>query len=393
MKKIKRIFLLTFMFTFILSSLMSCLYQANNKSTLYTNCKLRVADGGSGVGIGFPRYEDRLASTGTVNVKVIMVDFPDAAATLTPAAAYAKISGATATFNEMSYGRFNYSLSPVLHWYRMSKRTTQYSYSNYESHHAYIQEAIELADADVDFSSVDSVVILANPDAATFWPIGPARVDNPGFGVTADGKELLNVVTSGHDLNSWGSIWLNHEATHTLGLIDLYAYNGGHNNLSFTGEFSYMGLNSFDSNSPGLTAWERWLLEWIDDDQIQCANPLKSGSFTTLITPMGVTGGKKAVMVPVGNTKVLVVESRRAQGIDANIQKTGALVYTVDSSIGTGKGAIQVYPINASDPLYKKSIRKKGESVSVGKIKVEVLSSTSAGDRVRISASDNFFSF
>ena len=381
---------------FLFASLMfvSSLVGCSKKSTtpLYSNCKLTIPTDQSQVSIGgFPRNPNRLASTGTVNVTVIMVDFPDAVATKNPAQAYAMISGATATFTEMSYGRLNYSMTPTLQWFRMSKKSTEYSFEKYQTHHDYIQEAVALADSTVDFSNTDLLVVLANPDSEGIGTRGPTLAVNPGSGVTADGKEMLNVVTSAHDLNTWGSIWLNHESTHALGLVDLYTYNPESHTaaglLPYTGGFGYMGYNSFESNAPGLTAWERWVLGWLDDSQVLCANPRIAGEINTLITPLGQTGGQKAVVIPISDAKVVVVESRRALGIDANIVKTGALVYTVDSSLGSGYGPIEVFPRGSeADPLFTASPRTAGEVVDAGGMHVEVVTSDATGDTVKITA-------
>jgi M6 family metalloprotease-like protein len=363
-----------------------------NSDSLYTNCKLTIPKDQSQISIGgFPRNPDRISSTGTVHVTVIMVDFPDAIATKTPAQAYAMVSGAAATLNEMSYGRLTYAMTPNLQWSRMSKTSTQYNFSSGQSHRAYIQEAIQLTDAAVDFSNTDLLVVLANPDSEGIGTRGPTLTLAAGSGITADGNEMLNFVTSAHDLNNWGSIWLTHESTHALGLVDLYAYKPESNSaaalLTYTGGFSYMGYNSFESNAPGLTAWERWVLGWIDDSQILCSNPRIDGEINTLITPIGQTGGQKAVVIPISETKVVVVESRRASGIDANIVKTGALVYTVDSSIGSGYGPIEVFPRGSeADPLFTASTRAGGESVDVGGMHIEVTTSDATGDTVKITA-------
>jgi M6 family metalloprotease-like protein len=275
----------------------------------------------------------------------------------------------------------------------MSKASNQYDFASGTGHREYIQEAVNLADSVVDFSTTQSLVILANPDSTGIGSFGPAMIGSPGNGIIADGNEMLNAVTSAYDLNIWGSIWLNHEVTHTLGLVDLYAYKPKSQTeaglLPYTGDFSYMGNNSFESNAPGLTAWERWLLGWLSDSQILCANPRSDGEINTLITPLSTTGGQKAVVIPVSGTKVVVVESRRASGIDANIAKTGALVYTVDSSIQSGYGPMNVYPRGgADDASFAQSIRAAGESAVASGIKVEVVSSEAAGDTVKITAED-----
>lgn len=364
-----------------------------NTSELFSNCKLPIADGRGGVAIGgFPRYSERLRSTGTVNVTFLMVDFPDSVATMSVATAYAKVSGAKQFFSDMSYSKMNYNMSaPSSSWIRMPKASTQYSFGTYQNHIAYVRDAVTAADSTVDFSNTDSLVIIQNPDTTSISSIGPSMALSAGQGVTADGKEMLNIVTSGNDINVHGYLWLNHEVTHTLGLVDLYssspASSSFHDSLPYTGGFSLMGLSSISAMfAPSMLAWERYVLGWIDDSQVTCVNPRKDGEATALLAPINTTGGMKALIVPVGQYKVVVIESRRRQNVDANLTKEGALVYSVDSSIQSGKGPIKVFPTGSeADPWFAQSPRSAGESVIVEGIKVEVLSSNSEGDTVKVS--------
>jgi len=353
-------------------------------------CKLPVADGRGDVSIGgWPRISERSKTTGRVVSTVIMVDFPDAPATMTPQAAFALISGATATFNEVSYGQLNYEFSPQYKWYRMSKSAAQYAplTKSFDALRAYIVEATALANAEVDFSSTDNIVILANPDASGLGTQGPAFAAINKTGLTLDGKYISNGTTSAYDLNTWKSIWLNHEITHAMGLVDIYAYTtensaNEYDTLRYTGEFSYMGDLDALSNAPGLFAFERWNLGWIDDAQIICSSEKQ---ISQLITPVQSAGGVKAVILPISSTKALVVESRRALGLDSRLAKSGALVYTVDSSVQSGNGPVRVYPSSVStDPRYLQAPRAVGESVTVEGITVTVASASSAGDTVTI---------
>ena len=362
----------------------------STSNTSITECKLPVADGRGDVSIGgWPRITERSKTTGTVNATVIMVDFSDAPATMTPQAAFAKISGATATFSEVSYGQLNYSFNPRYKWYRMSKPSTQYAplTQSFLTHRAYIAEAAALADAEVDFSTTDNIIILANPDARGLGDAGPAFTAIRGNGLTLDGKYISNGTTSAYDLNYWKSIWLNHEITHAMGLVDVYAATrenaaNSYDGHRYVGEFSYMGFSSFDGNAPSLFAFERWNLGWLEDSQIVCSS---AKEISQLITPVQSAGGIKAVIVPLSRTKALVVESRRAIGIDKNIAKTGALVYVVDSSLQSGYGPVKIYPSSvATDPRYLQAPRAVGESVTVEGITVSVTSATSAGDIVSI---------
>lgn len=377
-------------FVSIFLSLAACGGNKNSSKSL-DECKLTNKSGNPLASIGaFPRNSNRLKSTGVVRSTVIFVDFPNSPATLTPAQAFAKVSGATDTFTEMSYGRMQYVMTPHLTWLRMSGNSSTYTLSTSVGQAAYITEALSLADAAVDFSATDNLVVIANPSDAAIGTSGPAYLRNAGSGITVDGKEILNASTSAYDLNTWGSIWLNHETGHNLGLVDLYAgttLNPANPNdvIRYTGEFSYMGKNSFNINSPGLTAWERWVLGWLDDSQIQCASPTQGAPISAFLTAIQDSGGLKSLIVPISSSKVLVVESRRKKGIDSNLNKEGALVYTVDATIDTAMGPMQVYPIDSSDTLYLKAPRTAGESVTVGDFKVEVLVSATKGDVVRVS--------
>ena len=355
------------------------------------DCKLPVADGRGDVSIGgWPRISERSKVLGDVTATVIMVDFPDAPATMTPADALARISPAQDVFKEMSYGKMNYNFKPQLKWYRMSKNSSDYVSGGWTfiKHREYITEAAKLADSEVDFSNTDSLIILANPDARGIGMSGPAFAAVRGNGITLDGRYITNGATSAYDLNNWKSIWLNHEISHTMGLVDLYAFttsdrSNRYDGFRYTGEFSYMGFSSYQSNSPSLLAFERWNLGWIEESQIEC---VKSSQFTKLITPVQTSGGTKAVIVPISSTKAVVVESRRALGIDSAINKSGALVYLVDSSIQSGLGPIKVFPSDlVNDPRYLKAPRAQGESVTVEGITIKVIKSDASGDTVEIS--------
>lgn len=357
-------------------------------------CKLRIADGRGDVAIGgWPRPAGRMRSIGTVVATVVMVDFADAPATMSPEEAFAKIAPSSEIFDEVSYGRLDYRIEPVLRWYRMSRPSTDYAplTSSFEHHRAYLAEAVALADADVDFSATESLIVLANPDAAGLGEAGPAFAPiSMDDGIAVDGTVLMNGATSAHDLNHWGAIWLNHEITHTLGLPDLYAFDGPEQ-FPYTGEFGYMGLSSLDANAPGLLAWERWVLGWLDDDQITCLAAPPSGSVPVVLSPIGTVGGPKAVVVALGPTRALVAEARTATGLDAGIRKEGVLVYTVDTSVQSGFGPVRVSPADSPDPAvgyatFFDAPRAAGESVDVEGIRVTVVSRDADGFRLELSA-------
>lgn len=337
------------------------------------------------VGLGLPNPAFKMPSVGDVKTIVLFADFSDVPATQTPEELLNIISpGAETYYAEMSYGRMNWTLQPHPVWLRLSQPSAHYGEGirSYDGHLAFIQEAVTLADADVDFSTADSVIVLVPPEASAI-PYGPAFGASPGGGYFADGKTFANGATSGADLPGWGSYWLNHETGHMMGLPDLYAYQYDANNYPdqhrFVGDFSLMGF--IDGSAPGFFAFERWQLSWLDDAQIVCQT---SADQTTTLTPIETQGGIKAVIVPISEGKALVVESRRPVGVDAELVKSGALVYLADTSIYSGEGTITVLPVSEGDPYRVQSPLAMGESITVEGITVTVIASDDLGDTVQI---------
>jgi len=351
---------------------------------LITQCKIQ-SYAFTNVGLGLPNPSYKLPSLGSVKTAVLFADFSDAPATQTPEEIFSMISpDAEKFFNDTSYGKMNWVLEPHFIWLRLSQPSAHYGEGirSYDGHLEFIQEAVDLADAEVDFSTVDSVVVMVPPQA-TGVGYGPAFGANSGQGYQADGKVFSNGVTSGADLTGWGFLWLNHETGHTLGLPDLYSYQYDVNNYDdqhrFVGGFGLMGF--IDGKAPEFFAFERWQLGWLDDTQIYC---LTEGEHTITINAVETSGGTKAVMIPVSANKVVVVESRRAVGYDTDLPKEGALVYTVDTSIYSGEGTLVVNPVLANDPYRYESPLAVGESVTVEGVTVTVLEATDQGDTVQV---------
>jgi M6 family metalloprotease-like protein len=227
---------------------------------------------------------------------------------------------------------------------------------------------VALADPEVDFTGIDEVVVLATPNAnvIAYGPTWTGGSFDDGS-ITPDGQYITNGVTSGVDILYWGYLWLPHEMGHSLSFVDVYDYDG---RPGYSGEFSLM--NDIAGHAPEYLAWERWHAGWLDDDQILCV----ASDTTATIGPIEVSGGPKAAVVKVGPNRVVVIESRRAVGYDHALQREGAVVYVVDTSIESGYGPIQV----ANDRL----ALLPGESVTVDGVTVTVSGATAAGDTIII---------
>jgi M6 family metalloprotease-like protein len=335
-----------------------------------------------GVGLGFPRIANRAPTTGDVHIKVLFVDFSDAVATRTPQQVMGILSpGAEQFYAAVSAGRMHLVFDPVYTWLRMSKPTSGYPWDplTFDGQKAYIQEAVQLA-GNLDVSTTDAFVVIANPDVTAF-AYGPAFVANPGDGYTAGPRAFDNGATSGNDMTRWGSGWFNHEFGHAMGLIDLYELGiANPQTFHYTGGFSMMG--NILGRAPEYLGWERWLLGWVDDDAVLCTSP---GQSAAILTPVELAGGAKIVVVPTGATTALVVESRRAMGYDHALSGEGLLVYSIDTSISTGAGAVKVLPIKDSDYAKTSALIGVGDSLTQGGVTITHVAQDTAGDHITVS--------
>ena len=323
-----------------------------------------------------------IRSSGSVHAKVIFIDFPDAASSESPESILdAWMTPGVDWLNRTSYGRVSVILDPVIQWFRMPKPASAYGDPGFsqDTHREYIADALAVADPSVDFSQTDFIYIVAARTRSI--PGSPTFRGPPGTFVL-DGRQLGPAVTFGFDAYTWGRMTLPHETGHLFGLPDVYSHVPPWH--QFVGVWDYMG-DHYDPTD--LSAWHRLKLGWLDPVQFTCAD----GGKTTVaaLTPLGASDGMKAIFVRTSGTTGLLVENRQPVGNDAGICDSGALVYTVDSSVKTGEGPMHVvggdisgrgcgYGLRSDAPLHI------GESANVGNVKIEVIGGTPKSLSVRV---------
>ena len=184
--------------------------------------------------------------------------------------------------------------------------------------------------------------------------------------------------------------WWIHEMFHFgIGFDD--HYGDGKRNVNT--EYGMGHLTMMTPWGGDLTTWEKWRLGFIQDSQIQCKTD--SAPSTHWIAPSTVqTQESKAVVIPISQTKAVVIETLRPGGLFYKhpLQSQGALVYEVDLmqqehgmgmklSLPMGR-TIDSHPVfMASAPL------KQGESTITNGYKITVLEAGTFGDVVRIEKS------
>jgi hypothetical protein len=176
-----------------------------------------------------------------------------------------------------------------------------------------------------------------------------------------------------------------HETGHLFGLHDLYVSPGD----AVYGTWDLMS-NSWSVGAIELNAWNRYLMGWLTDSQINCLNAadLNSTGVNQLIDPIArVNDLTKAVVVRLSSSKILVIESRRNEGLDVlTPSQEGSLVYTVDMSIPSIKGGwkVQRRP-GSTDPEFVDAALRVGDVITVEGVRIEVVSRGQNGDTVKIS--------
>ncbi|MBM3755842.1 MAG: hypothetical protein FJW38_17885 [Acidobacteria bacterium] len=160
---------------------------------------------------------------------------------------------------------------------------------------------------------------------------------NPGQGVRFDGAEVRHVITLGRDTRlaipqyRWHVI--SHETGHLMGLPDLYLFSGTDVHAPI-GAWDNMGLISIGAH---FTAWQKRKLGWLAGEEFACVT---ARSARVDLSPLSTSSGVRGVAVKIGPSKAIVAEVRRKIGHDARLCEPGLLVYTVDSSIASGRGPL-----------------------------------------------------
>ncbi|MBJ27919.1 MAG: hypothetical protein CL776_03880, partial [Chloroflexi bacterium] len=162
-----------------------------------TPCRLKQGEQ-SFFSSGFPISSIRMSSTGSPRVAVLFVDFPDVNAVNSTESVFSKsIPGAEYYLETMSSGKLDLQFEPLHKWLRMSgelESYDQFEWSPAENQAQFIQEAVDLADPDFDFSEIDSVIIIVDENALSI-PLSSAFVpgeQGTNRSLSADGNVIRN---------------------------------------------------------------------------------------------------------------------------------------------------------------------------------------------------------
>ena len=339
---------------------------------------------------GFPRPEWAGRSVGTVRVAVLFVDFSDApAAHTTGEEAELGLPFMKKYLETVSYGRLDLEFEPLHRWLRAEESYLHYIEPGaFEVGDRIHQEAVRLADAEFDFVGFDTVMVVL---PGSFFYSGVARGSVSTDEGVVDNTIRINAYPLGWSgqPRPWGLVAAQ-KTVANFGLVDLYPYNRDRHRhppppsdqMWINHQFGLMGLWAFFSaperdtrlryvwhypsgwqtggyarhlHAAEMLAWSRWRLGWLDAAQVHCVTEPRT---TFTLRPVAFPGeGIVMVAVPLSETEVMVIESRRRLGYDhgnpyvvpdgprtvlPSLAGEGVLVYTVDAALGSGSVPIEV---------------------------------------------------
>ncbi|CAN2187176.1 M6dom_TIGR03296, M6 family metalloprotease domain [Candidatus Nanopelagicaceae bacterium] len=359
-------------------------------------CKIQTTNPAS-TSIGWPRPSDAVPSQGNIRAVTLLVDFEDLKHNDDALRVWKtqQIPAAENFYKKTSYGKMNLKVDLIEKIFHINKSVLSY---NLDTAHGapmksnadvsgLIRDSVLIADPDIDFSKYDYVNVV-NPNTTLIGFEGAS-----GSNVVVDGKQISRA--------TFGPIreykddplkynWLVHESGHLLGLM--HPYNNGPEGRYGNGAYPAWDLMGHAlTTTPEFLVWNKFLLGWVDERNLNCIASSKPTEAIQLISPISENGpGVKGIMVHISDTKVLVVENRRSSEFNEIFNNNGGIVvYTVDGTIPDSKGAVQYFYSTFSQNLdnLMLSALKPGEFVKVQNIQISVLSSVQAGDYVKVTLS------
>ena len=388
---------------------------------------------------GFP-LRTQVPSTGVLRVAVLFLDFPDARARhTTQQEAELGLPYIETYLEAASYGRLNVEFTPLHRWLR-----APHGYRSYSSTTATPAldnpldpdtEAVRLADPDFDFADHDAVVVvLPSSHFGDGLATGSIRTEE---GTLARVRINFSALAGTRQPLEWGLIAA-HELAHALGLLDLYPADSSlrdhpeppRGKRWVANQIGLMGLwanfltsegdprlahavhrpggrrftaYAYDLQAREMLAWSRWQLGWLQPGQVRCLSGLETEE-TVTIRPVASPGaGTAMAAIPLSETEIIVMESRRLIGYDAGHEYTyrdgatttlptlaggGVLVYVVNAALFGGQMPVRVIgpPDNPYPILHFKDypLLTQGDSVSVGGFTITVRSSDDHTDVLTI---------
>ena len=384
----------------------SFVYQAPSEpSSDVELCKTKEASNSRGMtGAGFPEWNSLTPKTGKVKWALIPLDFADVPGDANfRSRVDDQMKLLSDWFTTVSEGKLTVEWVVSDKWVRMPGRSSDYAIERSDNLDRSTNglklwnTAMTQSDLSFDFTGIQTVNFIL-PLSQTFlketvqgfpWDAGVKNF------ITNEGK-VDSFSLPGNFMDQGGreywSYWA-HEFGHAIGLPHV----GSSRESNPFQAYDLMGTQ--DGPSRELSGWLRFYGGWFNKERVYCQEVSKLKSVDVTLVPLSDNlPGIKIVVVPVTQTKTLIIESRRVTKFDCTTPtaRNGVLAYLYDSKLGHGDAFLTPFspserPLerdscgskNFSTPPTRDLLIHEGESVTVEGVRVEVLMHGNY-DRIRI---------
>ena len=344
-----------------------------------------------------------------LNVQVIPIEFTDFPSSKTVLADHEKyFNYIKSGYYNISDGQVNVNFKIPSNYFKINKKISSYDTGkrydrgggiwNWVSMdmNAMFKDIVSAVDPAIDFSNLDLVFFVVPPTTDNDYISHGFPAPYPQLR-TAEGFMpywYFSPPMAEVNRKSWYGVepFLHlHELMHGMNKLDDHYGDGEFGRTdgdAGTGNWSTMSGMSTD-----FLFWDKWITYMVSDEQVLCAKT--DSTSTHWIKPSNYFGKEeKMLVIPVGSTKVLVVESMRAAGFNLKLPKIseGALVYLVDiTKTGHGRGINVLRPASRIGSIYERrdfalsdAPLKLGESISSNGFKITVVESGDFGDVIKV---------
>ena len=283
--------------------------------------------------MGFPLNQTGSKASGIINLGLVAADFPNFQGKATE---LTKLSAQITEFNNwlsfQSGGRLVANWQFPNQWLRLPKTPAEYGVVGFnpQSHGAINSDVIDAGDPFINYSNMDELFVYF-PDSLTDSepnknPFDGVLSQIGGTDVTTTEGKLKHLKGSGtvSKQKQYGlaptlwALWA-HDLLHTIGVE-------GHNPVESS------TLESEDYVNQVVSGWNQYLLGWLSDSQIACIErSTLNGNEIDIVPLQDSRAGFRVAIVPISETRAIVIESHRAVGYAKDLGASGVLVYLMDT--------------------------------------------------------------
>lgn len=199
----------------------------------------------------------------------------------------------------------------------------------------HIEKVLEEVEKSFNLSDIDFINF--------FWPPGlPSYVGGGLAGVLNEPLDSKNGTIYNYILqtvpendNDYLTQVVRHELAHALGLTDTYIHPWVKDfKRQIYLEWDLMATIDFEFN-----AWHRWLLSWMDDEQIFCLPLVSQGEYEIFLEPLNENDAEiRQIVINLSETEAISIELRGPGTYCPRNCNQNILVTYIDSRISGGNG-------------------------------------------------------